>query len=377
MSTSVSGFNSKASATSTQSLDLGSLGKLLVDTATTAATLSVLNALDRLTSPQGLGCFERCHCACEPDLGILPFPDLSLSGAPAGQGLETGPTGWPPGSVKTAGGYVIAPEGKDCAWSVYGPDQCPGDQPLTRIWGDPHVSENDGDRWDFTKDSDFVLPDGTRIHCNTSSETGQSVTTSLTIVNGQDRVEITGINSRCPSTSEVKSDGYEWRAQHNQRGVDSFHLGGTADEAAWFKVENGFDKGEVTGAHYDHCTNRYEQVTDGNKKYWVDPELQPEFGTEAWGNEIRGRFIDILDDLGVPADMAQAMAKIVDIDHSLAEIQGQLEELFAQFLPMFLFSQLSSSFSNDSRQAVSDLRHQGRELRSFSLSTLSLQGAVA
>jgi hypothetical protein len=215
MSTSVSGFNSNASTTNSQALDLGSLGKLLVDTATSAATLSVLTALDRLTTPQGLGCFERCHCACTPDLGILPFPDLSLSGAPAGQGLETGPAGWPPGSVKTAGGYVIVPEGKDCAWSVYGPDQCPGDKPLTRIWGDPHVSENDGDRWDFTKDSDFVLPDGTRIHCNTSSETGQSVSTGLTIVNGQDRVDITGLNSHCPCSSA--STPTTWAAPPTKR----------------------------------------------------------------------------------------------------------------------------------------------------------------
>jgi hypothetical protein len=39
---------------------------------------------------------------------------------------------------------------------------------ITRIWGDPHVNEkNGGDNWHFGGDSTFILPDGTKICCDT------------------------------------------------------------------------------------------------------------------------------------------------------------------------------------------------------------------
>src|SRR5690606_19714641 len=96
-----------------------------------------------------------------PSRPCIPSPGIAHSGASAGKVLTKDPAGWPQGSVQTAGGYTIVPEGKDAAWSVYAPGQKPGDKPNTRIWGDPHVDEKDGTRWDFTKNSDFVLPDGT------------------------------------------------------------------------------------------------------------------------------------------------------------------------------------------------------------------------
>ncbi|HRC88053.1 MAG TPA: DUF1521 domain-containing protein, partial [Thermoanaerobaculia bacterium] len=209
-------YNSSSNNSGAQALDLGSLGKVLVDTAATAMALSFLKGIDGLFERGGQNVFHHgCGCSCDPDLNTLPAPDPMFSSAPAGKGLETSPEGWPPGAVKTAGGYVIVAEGS-CNWSIYAPGQKCGDTPMTRVHGDPHVSEKDGTRWDFTKDSDFVLPDGTRIFCNTSSETGQSVTTGLTITNGADRVEISGVNGH-PQVGEVTRDGYEWRAAHNQQ----------------------------------------------------------------------------------------------------------------------------------------------------------------
>ena len=39
---------------------------------------------------------------------------------------------------------------------------------ITRIWGDPHVNEKEGgDNWHFGGNSTFILPDGTKIRCDT------------------------------------------------------------------------------------------------------------------------------------------------------------------------------------------------------------------
>ncbi len=67
------------------------------------------------------------------------------------------------GSIKTPGGYTLFNDGGR-QWRVREPD---GKE--HRIWGDPHVDENnDGkDDWHFDRDASFVLPDGTKIFCDT------------------------------------------------------------------------------------------------------------------------------------------------------------------------------------------------------------------
>lgn len=170
---------------------------------------------------------------------------------------------------------------------IFAPGQKPGDKAHTRIWGDPHVSEKDGTRWDFTKSSDFVLPDGTRIHAQTTSETGKSVTKGLTLSNGHERIQIDGINTGKPKTGEMLSDGYAWRAQHAaSQNRDSFHLGGSADDVRWFReriTDGKTELAEVTGAKFEAKQNRYEQTVDNGKKYWVDPQLRPQLGAPAFG----------------------------------------------------------------------------------------------
>ena len=100
-------------------------------------------------------------------------------------------------------------------------------------------------RWDFTKDSDFVLPDGTRIAADTnydpSKGNGQSVTTGLNIINGADRAEISGVNTGCPKTCMHK-DGYAFRARHiaSDPNRDSFHLAGSGkNDVHWIRERNG------------------------------------------------------------------------------------------------------------------------------------------
>lgn len=67
------------------------------------------------------------------------------------------------GSITTPGGYTIVNDGGR-QWRVIEPS---GRE--HRIWGDPHVDENnDGqDDWHFDQDASFILPDGTKIFCDT------------------------------------------------------------------------------------------------------------------------------------------------------------------------------------------------------------------
>lgn len=262
-----------------------------------------------------------------PRTGCIPKPDLSHCGAPAGKGLSKDPEGFPKGSIRTAGGYTVVPEGKDAAWSIFAPGQKATDKPHTRVWGDPHVDEKDGTRWDFTKNSDFVLPDGTRINAQTTSETGYSVTKGLTISNGADKVQVDGISNNKPSVGNITQDGYQWRAKHmaSNPGRDTFRLGGDNKDVSWFKENNGVIGGKITGAYMDKAKNRYEQKLDNGKKYWVSPELRAPLGSNAWGNQLRGQITDMGGNMlaGHPK-LAEMFGGFMAADHGMAQLGQQM-----------------------------------------------------
>ncbi len=173
--------------------------------------------------------------------------------APSGSGLTKNQDG----SITTAGGYKIVPEGKDQAWSIYDPQ---GKQ-LTRVWGDPHVNEADGTKWDFTKDSTFTLPDGTRIGVDTTSETGRSVTRGLDIANGRDRVQVGGIDQDKPTVGNVTRDGMRgWQRDRGEQ--DTFKLRHDAMNQDWVKYSpDGRRQGVVTGS--EERDGAYQQITNG------------------------------------------------------------------------------------------------------------------
>lgn len=230
-------------------------------------------------------------CSC-----TLPPPSTDQSHAPAGVGLTVGgesPFG--PNAVTTAGGYTIVPTGKDMAWDIYAPGQKPGDTPNSHIWGDPHVTEKDGTKWDFTRSSNFRLPDGTNINVKTVPYNGDEahrLSGTLDITNGADRVQITGVDQNKPVVGKVSHDGYQSRAELASQ--DTFTLGGTQDDVKWFKSVDGHNQGEVTGASMvtqADGTAAYEQNVKAGD-YVVDPSLQPKVGTEAWGNMLRDSLVD-------------------------------------------------------------------------------------
>ncbi len=138
----------------------------------------------------------------------------------------------PPGSLRTegntvttAGGYKITQEGQ-FNWRITGPDG-----KNTFIHGDPHVAEGDGGKWDFKRNSTFVLGDGTRINVTTapySQNKEMTVTQKLEIISGNDRVEVTGIDEGTGKVGTVTQDGY---AHANSfAGKDVFVMGRETDD---------------------------------------------------------------------------------------------------------------------------------------------------
>lgn len=137
--------------------------------------------------------------------------------------------------VTTPGGYEIEPLGIH-EWKITGPDG-----KSTRIWGDPHVEEGDGGKWDFKRDSTFMLPDGTRINVSTAPYgNGATVTSGLEIINGNDRVTVSGIEQGKGNIGQVTQDGF---AHANSFGnKDVFVMGKQSDD--W-----SFQGREVTGSN--------------------------------------------------------------------------------------------------------------------------------
>ena len=280
----------------------------------------------------------------------FPVPSREQSAAPSGVGLSKA-SEFGANAIRTAGGYTIVPEGKDQAWSIYSPGQKPGDTPTSRIWGDPHVQEADGTKWDFSKSSNFKLPDGTNIAVKTTAEEGHSFSAALDITNGADRVQISGIENNKPTVGAITHDGYEARASQTDK--DTFLLGGDSKNVKWFKQDaTGDISGEITSGKYvdDAKGGHYEQVVDTNSKFVVDPGLRPRVGSEAWNNMVRDEVIDLVRQrTGAGSTAAQFVAigsHASDVvQHQSNEAARRIEQFgrrLSSFVNMFrLFNQWS------------------------------------
>ena len=137
----------------------------------------------------------------------------------------------PQGSLKTDGSVITTPGGYKIEatgqfeWTITGPDG-----KTTRVWGDPHVAEGDGGKWDFKRNSTFVLGDGTRINVSTApyGNNGMTVTSGLEIISGNDRVTVSGIDKGKGVVGQVTPDGY---AHSNTfGGNDVFVMGRETDD---------------------------------------------------------------------------------------------------------------------------------------------------
>jgi len=154
--------------------------------------------------------WDPCRCYCpEPPPHCPPPSDLNVG---------------PDGKIHTPGGYTIEACG-NTKWTITGPDgKC------TTVSGDPHVTESDGGKWDFKRNSSFVLADGTTINVKTTpAGNGMTVTSGLEVVNGDSRVEVTGVNTGHPNVGRPEHGGQQW----NTAGWDKFVMGSQTDDWAF------------------------------------------------------------------------------------------------------------------------------------------------
>jgi hypothetical protein len=127
------------------------------------------------------------------------------------------------GVITTPGGYQIEALSQ-FEWKVTGPDG-----KSTRVWGDPHVDEGDGGKWDFKRDSTFVLADGTKINVTCKPYgNDMTVTAGLEIISGNDRVQVSDIDKGKGKVGTVSHDGFAHANSFS--GKDTFVMGQETDD---------------------------------------------------------------------------------------------------------------------------------------------------
>jgi hypothetical protein len=142
------------------------------------------------------------------------------------------------GVITTPGGYKIEQLGQ-FEWKVSGPDG-----KSTRVWGDPHVDESDGGKFDFKRNTTFELPDGTHIHVTTKpwGNSGMTVTGQLNIVNGDDHVAVTDIDKGKGKVGQPDKNGWDEYCNFKAFNTDTLRMGKETDD--WT-----FQGREVIGDH--------------------------------------------------------------------------------------------------------------------------------
>lgn len=151
------------------------------------------------------------------DGGCVRPPQIEDGSQPQGSLKSDG------NAITTAGGYKIESTGK-FDWKITGPDG-----KVTVVEGDPHVKEGDGGKWDFKRNSSFILGDGTKVNVTTTPYgNGATVTQGLEIISGNERATISGIDKGKGVTSQITQDGYAHANDFG--GNDVFVMGKETDD---------------------------------------------------------------------------------------------------------------------------------------------------
>jgi hypothetical protein len=180
----------------------------------TATSISAKNGQDQLT-----GTMSQVSVLFAQVNTLTPSePSPSDSSHPAGS-LKVDDKG----VITTPGGYKIEATGQ-YEWKITDKDG----KSETRVWGDPHVAEKDGGKWDFKRDSTFVLGDGTRINCQTAPWNNMTVTKGLEIISGNDRVCVTDIDKGKGKVGDITKDGFSKVNSFGNK--DVFVMGTDADD---------------------------------------------------------------------------------------------------------------------------------------------------
>jgi len=135
-------------------------------------------------------------------------------------------------AVRTLDGYTVRAEGRDQAWTITGPDG-----KTTRIWGDPHVTESDGDRWDFVNRSTFMFGKNKVTVEVVPAGNGQTFSSRITVYSDHERVTIDGIEKNQPNIIAASTDGVQHDASLADGDVYKRVL--TANGEAWQSTRTG------------------------------------------------------------------------------------------------------------------------------------------
>ena len=129
-------------------------------------------------------------------------------------------------TVRTLDGFIVKAEPKNHAWSITDPEG-----KTTRIYGDPHVKESDGDKWDFKRRGTFVFGKNKITVETTPLSNGATITRQITMYSGKERVTIGGIDKNLPTIVALAEDG----KQHDDALSDGtiYRRGGTAKGENW------------------------------------------------------------------------------------------------------------------------------------------------
>lgn len=115
-------------------------------------------------------------------------------------------------SLKTPDGYQIDFAGKDEQWTI-----TDSAGRTTKIWGDPHVKESDGDRWDFVEQSTFSFGNNKiTVRTNPSSNyPGKTYSSEVTLYHNDERITVGGIDK-----NSLNLLGWEHDATAHDSGLD-------------------------------------------------------------------------------------------------------------------------------------------------------------
>lgn len=229
----------------------------------------------------------------------------TASAAPTASGASKGPGGLKvddKGVITTAGGYKIECTGQ-FDWKISGPD---GKE--TRIWGDPHVSEGDGGEWMFKRNSTFMLGDGTRIDVTTKPYgNGATVTGSLGITSGTDRLQVTDIDKGKGKVGEITHDGLTHIDDFE--GDDVFAMGAETDDWTFLhrEITGSQDQGETFEIGTQH-------------KDWGFKEPPPPTYTGSERNAPTATAAATASKPGKPSDAFVALTRAGNTQNQLADI---------------------------------------------------------
>lgn len=266
----------------------GSLDNVTVSTSSIINHLwDVINTFDGAVNPVSPGIVAGnggCYGHNAPTWpSPIEAPDYLESSQPSGSLTTDG------NKITTAGGYTIEPLSQ-FEWKITGPDG-----KSTRVWGDPHVDEGDGGKWDFKKNSTFVLGDGTRLNVTTVPfGNGATVTGQLEVISGNDRVVVSDIDKGKGKIGEITQDGY---AHANSFQGDVFVQGAETDD--WSKegreVIGSNDQGETQVLGDKLPAGRADYMSDFQRS--VDQLLNRFTASLLTGllrKALQGAFIDML-----------------------------------------------------------------------------------